>query len=378
MRFNIIPMGVKTGFLRALLAAGLPCASMVWAQHHAADLNQNFVIERPELERLFTLPEWRQDVETKLLRAVQLHNAGGYLPSPSSWDGFTPASLAYVALNLTNNTIERLEAVPDGGWTDEHKTTKLVLRRIPAGTFTMGSPAGEPYRAANETQHEVTITRDFFIGVFQVTQRQWELVMGGRPNCWFNNAEFYMTRPVEHVVTHANAVLFAARLRERFAGAIDLRFDLPTEAQWEYACRAGSATSLNNGTDVTDAGQLGYPCPNLGVVGRYLYNGGQTASNTEAPRAANTDYGTAAVGSLAPNAWGLYDMHGNVQERCLDFLGAYPADAVVDPVGAASGNRVLRGGAWSLNVGPARSAARRNESNSTTQSIGMRVCASLP
>ncbi len=91
-----------------------------------------------------------------------------------------------------------LTAVPSGGWTDTYKTTRLVLRRIPAGTFIMGSPSSELGRDSYEIQHTVTLTKDFYIGVFEVTQRQWELVMGNKPS-YFNNTSYYSTRPVEEI-----------------------------------------------------------------------------------------------------------------------------------------------------------------------------------
>ena len=390
MRFNKINFRAQTCFLCAAWAVGGLSVHTAWAQYHPADINENHVIERSELVSFMADPafsEYRQDLETKMLRVVQLFNAGGYLPDPSNnppaGDGFKPASLKYIVLNLTTNTVDRLEDVPAGGWTDAHKTDKLVLRRIPAGTFIMGSPASELYRnvldpKAAETQHAVTLTKDYFIGVFQVTQRQWELIMGmgSRPS-WFNNNDFYMTRPVEQV-GHAQCVSFLAALSAKFADAIELQFTLPTEAQWEYACRAETTTSLNNNTEVTNAGLSGKPCPNLDVVARYLYN--PTSNNLNAPRDANLNAGTAAVGSYASNDWGLYDMHGNVQERCLDFIGAYPSGAEKNPTGATSGERVLRGGAWDLNVGTTRSAARRTESSngSKTRNIGLRVCAPMP
>jgi len=396
MKYNNIPMGAKTWCLCAALAAGLPFANPVWAQYHPADLNMNRVIERSELVALFNQPAWNQDLETKMLRVVQLFNAGGYVPDPSNnppaGDGFRPASLKYLVLDLTSEpgTIERLEDAPAGGWTDEHKTRKLVLRRIPAGTFTMGSPVGENYRNPNETQHPVTLTRDYFIGVFQVTQEQWEHVMGARPGSHFDNSAFYATRPVERVNFNAtrgtgaapSAESFLGRLRAKFANdALGLQFDLPTEAQWEYACRAGTTTSLNSGLNATLEGQSGRPCPNLDALARYIYN---PPGNEHASADANLNYGTAGVGSYAPNNWGLYDMHGNVQERCLDLcaspIAAYSADAATDPVGTAGAFRIIRGGAWNYNVGWARSAMRRSEpaNGPADPSIGLRVSAPMP
>ncbi len=173
----------------------------------------------------------------------------------------------YMVIDLSGGTgassypVTYLSSVPAGGWADTYKTTKLVLRKIPAGTFTMGSPTGELGRQSDEIQHTVTLTKAFYIGVFEVTQRQWELVMGNRPS-YFNNSAYYATRPVEQVSYNdvrenpANSAIspnwpassqvhpdsFMGKLRSKTGFAT---FDLPTESQWEYACRAGTVTALN-------------------------------------------------------------------------------------------------------------------------------------
>jgi formylglycine-generating enzyme required for sulfatase activity len=264
--------------------------------------------------------------------------------------------------DATNWPVSYLAAPPVGGWTDEYKTTKLVLRRIPAGTFTMGSPETELGWYGDEPQHAVTLTKDFYIGVFEVTQKQWERVMGNWPS-YFTNAAYRESRPVETVsyndlrgtVAGANwptdgnvdTNSFMGRLRAKTGQA----FDLPTEAQWEQACRAGTTNALNSGKDLTTTSN----CPNMDVVGRYWYNGGSGYS-------ANGDdsVGSAKVGSYLPNAWGLYDMHGNVMEWCLDWYESAPAGAL-DPPGPASGSRrVLRGGGWDIGARYCRSAGRLN------------------
>ena len=227
---------------------------------------------------------------------------------------------------------------------DTCRTTELWLRRIPKGTFTMGSPEDELGRSSNETQHQVTLTQDYYIGVFECTQRQYELVTGSNPsNCTGN------TRPVEQVAyddlrgTSAeggagwpayghkvDATSFFGKLQAKTG----LAFDLPTEAQWEYACRAGTTTALNSGKNLTATGE----CPNMAEVGRYKYN----RSDGRGGYSQHT-----RVGSYLPNAWGLYDMHGNVNEWCLDWYSSYGTAAVSDPAGPSSGSwRVVRGGYW--------------------------------
>jgi formylglycine-generating enzyme required for sulfatase activity len=279
--------------------------------------------------------------------------------------------------------VSGLSDVPPGGWTEEHRTTKLVLRRIPAGTFTMGSPSWERGRFSDETQHEVTLTQDFHIGVFEVTQEQWYRVMGRWPS-WFTNETYRASRPVEGVAyndirgssagsgwpgsTAVDAGSFMGRLRAK-TGLTTL--DLPTESQWEYACRAGTTTSLNSGKTL---GFL-FVSPNMAEVGRYLYNGG-----LESDQGADTTVGTARVGSYLANGWGLYDMHGNVMEWCLDWWGTYPATAV-DPAGAASGwFRVMRGGGRGSAAWASRSACRYNGTEPWVLNLhgGFRVARTLP
>ncbi len=263
--------------------------------------------------------------------------------------------------------VSYLSAVPSGGWTDTYKTTKLVMRKIPKGTFTMGGMSTDYPDAGDEFLHQVTLTQDFYIGVFEVTQRQWELVMGNKPS-YFNNATCYASRPVEQVSyydirenptngaitpnwpqsSQVHADSFMGKLRAKTGLAT---FDLPTESQWEYACRAGTSTALNSGKNLTDADS----CPNMSEVGRYRSNGGESEEFTQN---GDTSVATAKVGSYLPNAWGLYDMHGNVWERCLDWYVVF-SGTVANPVSAASGSiRVMRGGSWFNFANDCRSANR--------------------
>ena len=278
-------------------------------------------------------------------------------------------NFSYMVLDISGGSsaskypVRYLKTVPTGGWTDEYKTTKIVLWRIPAGMFTMGSPTnelGREFFPIDETQHQVTLSQDFYIGVFEVTQRQWELVTGNRPS-WFTNASCRDTRPVECVsyddirgsiagakwpaTNSVDAISFMGRLRARTSRM----FDLPTEAQWEYACRAGTTTTLNSGFGIFNVDKQ----PRVAEVARYFYNGGRTRD-----RFAGADEATAKVGCYLPNAWGLFDMHGNVYEWCLDWHGAYPR-TVSDPKGPLDGiYRVSRGGGWNTDAGNCRSAAR--------------------
>ena len=262
--------------------------------------------------------------------------------------------------NATNYPVSYLAAVPAGGWTKEYKTTKLVLRRVEAGAFIMGNDQ------TNES-HCVWITKPFYMGVFEVTQRQWELVMGSNPSNYKGDV-----RPVESVSYcmirgsskgekwPSSAAVDATRFLGKLRAKTGLDgFDLPTEAQWEYACRAGRTSKYNNGGDAED---------DLKTLGRY---GGNT-SDGRGGYAQHT-----AVGSYAPNAWGLYDMHGNVWEWCLDWYDGLSYG--VDPSGSSSGSgRVERGGGWSSSADDCTSAFRGGYSPSSADfSDGFRLVRTL-
>ena len=245
--------------------------------------------------------------------------------------------------------VSYLGAVPEGGWTDEYKTTKLVLRRIEPGTFQMGG------------SYQTTLTKPYYMGVFEVTQKQYELVSGSNPS-WYKGDR----RPVELVSWNTirgnsdtynwpnskavDANSFMGRLRARTG----LEFDLPTEAQWEYACRAGTTTDLNSGKNLSLSNPWDQDSA-MDEVGRYSNNrsdgkGGYSQHTT--------------VGSYLPNAWGLYDMHGNVWEWCLDWYGSL-ADGATDPEGSSSESyRVRRGGSWSYIASNCTSSARGSSSPS--------------
>lgn len=390
--------------------------------------------------------------------------------------------------------VRNLDAAPAGGWTDEYKTTKMVLRRIPAGTFKMGSPADELGRDADEPQHAVTLTKDFYIGVFEVTMKQWELVTGkavsGHTRCNISLRNFQEERanvreldcrPVEMITFYeirenpmtdrevARAILakqapapepkqppapdpkkggadkkaaagkrpgagagpegeaeddlpgatpseLADQQREArqkgkqaavnaleaimerpsddpnvdwpannavnpnsFFGKLRAKtmltgLDLPTEAQWEYACRAGTTTALNSGKNLTQWAE----CPNMTELGRYMAN----HDPSEWFWSKRWDrLWSAVVGSYAPNPWGLYDMHGNVWEWCLDWYGPLSAEAATDPKGPVTGQtRVVRGGGWDDRAKACRSANRgpAGDPEGKNPFFGFRVTLSLP
>jgi formylglycine-generating enzyme required for sulfatase activity len=192
---------------------------------------------------------------------------------------------------------------------------RIEFAWIPAGQFRMGSPTTEPDRRADETEHMVTISHGFWMGRYEVTRAQWYSVMKNPPADYNEETEGDM--PMGGV-TWAECEAFVAELnRGREAG-----FSMPTEAEWEYACRAGGMDAYSCGSDSA--------C----LAGHAWYAG-------------NSKGKAHPVGQAAPNAWGLYDMHGNVWEWCQDFYGEYPQRRVVDPTGPRTGQyTILRGGSW--------------------------------
>jgi len=197
---------------------------------------------------------------------------------------------------------------------------KLEMVLVPAGKFKIGSPASEKGRSDDETQHEVTLTKPFYMGKHEVTQDQYEAVMGKNRSST-KGAKLPVTR-----VSWEDCQEFIKKLNAKTNGG----YRLPTESEWEYACRAGTTTAYSFGDKITPKD-----------------------ANYEDSKIAKP----VAVGSYKPNAFGLYDMHGNVWEWCEDWYAAYPRESVIDPKGPAK-FRGLRGGSFYLNGSEARSSNR--------------------
>jgi len=216
--------------------------------------------------------------------------------------------------------VDRAESLQPKTFTEDlGNGVKLEMVEVPGGTFQMGSPEAEKGRHSWEgPQHQVTVSA-FAIGKYEVTQKQWQAVMGNNPSNFKGD-----DLPVEEVSWNE-----AKEFCQKLSRQTSKNYRLPTEAEWEYACRAGT-TGAYAGT--------------LDEMGWYKDNSGGKKH---------------AVGQKKPNAFGLYDMHGNVWEWCSDWYGSYASMAVTDPVGASSGSyRVIRGGGWIFDAVNCRSAER--------------------
>ncbi len=301
-------------------------------------------------------------------------------PAPAAPVEAAPVEAAPVAKAAPVVEAAPVEAAPVApGSIKFHKTSKPVgdvgadvwrnsigmeFRRIPAGKFAMGSPASEMHReswGSDETQREVTISREFYMSVYETRQSDFAAFYydaAGEPSFFYNPSAYVGSeRPVDSVEWIV-AMNFVATLNKYLGKELAKRFgegaryDLPTEAQWEYACRAGTETT---------------------------YAFGDSISRGQARISMQQGAGTIDVGSYEPNAWGLYDMHGNVWEWCLDWYASYDVKDTVDPVNLTGRgvNRVLRGGAWHTADWCARSAHRVNDSdilfNDNPDNVGFRL-----
>ena len=274
---------------------------------------------------------------------------------------------------LPGSTLGQMGAVTNN---PAYKTTMIVMRKIMAKDviWTMGSTPAEPNRGANEGTHTVMLTNNYYIGIFPVTQGQWALsgCQNAKPSYFTNNPEGRAMRPVENVcyneirmaehstAAHSDAMEwpgapYSNSVLDLFRQKTGIDFDLPSEAQWEFAARAGNGdTKWGDGSYISDIGSAD---ENFAKLGRCKVNGGML--NGESPGAGSgPEHGTAIVGSYKANDWGLYDMHGNVWEWCLDWY----KDNISDLNGAvnvvAAEKRVIRGGSWNYDVKDCRPASR--------------------
>ena len=242
----------------------------------------------------------------------------------------------------------------DQRWSYHRSYGGVEFVRISPGTFVMGSPEDEVGRSEDESRHEVTISYPYLIGKYELTQQQWDHRMLNNPS--YRKAE---RAPVERV-TWGDAMAFCRKLTEARAEKIPTNycFRLPTEAEWEYACRAGTRSATPFGNRLTSRMS--------NFNGSYPYNGSAKRVNRKR---------TLDVGAFRPNPWGLYDMLGNVAEWCLDWYGDYPSNAVTNPMGPEEGEaRVVRGGSWVAVGDDCRSAHRsKHDPSDSYYALGFRV-----
>lgn len=232
-----------------------------------------------------------------------------------------------------------------------YQDIRQAFRWIIPGAFMMGSPESERERLDRELLHEVTLTEGFWLADTACSQALWQTVMNNNNPSRFKDNE---SNPVEQVSWN-DVQKFIQALNKAIPG---LNAKLPTEAQWEYGCRAGTSMPFSFGENIT-TDQVNYN-------GNYPYADGEKGAHRKS---------TVPVGSLPANPWGLYEMHGNIWEWCEDRYGAYQAEKEIDPTGADEGaSRVLRGGSWIDDGGSARSAYRgRGDPGYASDFIGFRL-----
>ncbi len=308
---------------------------------------------------------------------------GGLAPS-LVFVGFLTLAGALAAAHYATGSTARVIPSPDeepGPAADilgERFTNSVGMDfvRVPAGGFEMGSPPDEPGRDRDETRRRVRISSAFYIGRTEVTQAQWQKVMGSAPSFFVHCGP---DCPVESVSWNM-AVEFVQRLNEREHTNL---YRLPTEAEWEYAARAGSGSAIYTGP-MSIAGKCSSPelSPIAWFCGNSCaeYQGAKPCAKWSKRRDACRRCGPQPVSGREPNAWGLYDMLGNVWEWCADVYAPYPDGPAVDPVNLTGGvNRVLRGGAWDGQARHCRTADRDQEPpGSFKNSTGFRVARSAP
>ncbi len=291
----------------------------------------------------------------------------------AAWLLTTPGVPANEPAPAVNLAAQEPSQAPSGGEVRDDNSLHMKLVYCPPGNFRMGSPISEPWRGADEEQVDVTLTKGFWLGKYEVTQQEYSQIMGANPSEF--SAKGSMSHatggkgtdkfPVENVTWH-DACAFCRKLTddERAAGSLpsDWEYTLPTEAEWEYACRAGTTTATAFGEQLNAClancnGEIPYAGP---FGGPYLMR-------------------PTAVGSYRANAWGLYDMHGNVWEWCRDVYhynlpGGVDPEAKLKHAKIKAYSRIVRGGSWLSVPRICRSAHRfRDPPGDRYYYIGFRV-----
>lgn len=323
----------------AVTAVGLLIPAGLWIRPSMGAEATTGVLNKSDDEAVLVLdsgnpPECIVHAERRLAgHTSEITCASGDLSAAEKEDRSTVSLVdregdAYAQLDLSaaDKSVEFPATVPE-----KHpailNSIGMSLKLLPAGRFQMGSTSGD---SDEKPVHEVTLTAPFYVGVYEVTQEQYERVMGTNPSSFKGRAK----NPVENVSWKA-AVEFCGKLSamraEKSSGRV---YRLPSEAEWEYACRSGTTTAFSFDTDPAQLGDYAW----------FKDNSGRS---------------THPVGKKQPNGWGLYDMHGNVWEWCQDWKTDYSSDSVTNPKGPPSGStRVYRGGSWRSKARSCRSADR--------------------
>ena len=305
-------------------------------------------IQKPGLNIL----DMFQQVRTEVYQASQKKQTPCEFSSQLGKFYFKPLPAEVTAgTNVKNESKKDLEQLPKQSFTNK---LGMTFVRIPAGIFMMGSPENEPGRDDDEAQHKVALTQDYFMQTTEVTQGQWKALMGSNPSHFLDCGD---DCPVENV-SWDDVQSFLKQLNSM---GIEHTYRLPTEAEWEYAARANTTTAyaFGNCLSSNEANyNANYP-PTGCSIGHFREK-------------------SIAVGSLQKNAWGLYDMHGNVWEWCQDFYGNYPKGSFNNPTGPYSGTDcVIRGGSWIDTAKGCRSADRnRCGKDFALRHLGFRLCTS--
>ena len=284
-------------------------------------------------------------MKVNLLRILTIITSAFILFTATPVLSYVPDNLDFVPMGDGAVSSGRV-ATPSGRtYTVPSINYKMVY--ISPGTFMMGSPSNEPKRDSDEKQHRFTLTKGFYIGITEVTQGQWRKIMGNNPSRFIRD-----NLPVE-MVSWNDCREFIRKLNSKEGGS---KYRLPTEAEWEYACRAGSKTMFCFGDSDSR-------------LGDYAWYSNNSSSKTH------------SVAQKKPNAWGLYDMHGNVWEWCedsCDYSGGVVTDTyrdgIKDPLCNSGSNRMIRGGSWLYEARDCRSADRLSGTpGSRYDSLGFRL-----
>lgn len=326
----------------------------------------------PETDTLKIKWDQRRDWPGEMLENVKF--------TLRAWSTNTPPDyLVYDFVNHATNFYVSAEALPDGGLkNDVYKKDRIVLRKIPAKNveWVMGPSASEETSraadakiySASEVSRPVLLTEDFYIGVFEVTQAQYRHGGGTTTSKYVgDDASIHPVEGMQAYIVQGTRSLASGR--KDSGGFVNLirkktgiDFDLPSEAQWEFACRAGTRTSMNSGHDIKKASND----ENMDKIAWTMHN---------------SDLVTHPVGMKPANEWGLYDMHGNVAEYCADWFGPLTAEAVTDPAGCdqntADSKRVLRGGGCQHSESNKCRSAFRTGSLSAAGDYGFRLIAPM-